>query len=78
MAGFLAEDRLEVGRCDRTGVERAQPFLQPQGSEERLLNRHLLVERESDQQRHGVVRDQLVGLVGVGEMQAIGHGAILA
>ena len=40
---------------------------------ERLHHGHLLVERETDQQRERVARDQRVGLVGVGEVQAIGH-----
>src|SRR6185437_14247766 len=31
--------------------------------------------REPDQQRHRVLRDQLVGLVGVGEEQARGHAS---
>jgi hypothetical protein len=33
----------------------------------------MLIQREPDQQRHRVARDQLVGLVGVGEVQALGH-----
>ena len=45
---------------------------------ERLLHRDLLVEREADQQRERIAGDQLVGLVGVGEVQPVGHPAIVA
>ena len=40
---------------------------------EGLLHGDLLVEREADEQRHRVRGDQLVGFVGLGEVQAIGH-----
>jgi ketosteroid isomerase-like protein len=38
----------------------------------------MLVEREPDQQRHRIVRDQLVGLVRASEAEAVGHAEILA
>jgi hypothetical protein len=38
----------------------------------------MLVQGESDQQRHRVRRDQLVGLVGIREVQTVGHAPILA
>jgi hypothetical protein len=69
-----AEDRLEVGRRQRGGVDRAQALAQHERPHERLLHRDLLVEREPDQERHRVGGDEGVGLVGVGEVQAVGHG----
>jgi hypothetical protein len=71
------EHRVEVGAGQRRRVDRAQPLAQRERARERLLDRHLLVEREADEQRHRLGRDQRVGLVGVGEVQAIGHGAII-
>jgi hypothetical protein len=38
----------------------------------------MLIERESDQERHRVLGDQRVGLVGVSEVQAVGHCVIVA
>ena len=55
------------------GIERAEALPQHQRPGERLLHRDLLVEREADQQRHRVRGDQRIGLVGFGEVQAIGH-----
>ncbi len=37
----------------------------------------MLIQGEADQQRHRIGRDQLVGLVGVGEVQAVWHDSIL-
>ena len=42
-----------------------------------VLDRSVWIERETDQQRHRIGRDQLVGLIRVGEVQAARHGAIL-
>jgi hypothetical protein len=71
--GDLAEDRLQVrGRHGRR-VERPEPLLERERPHERLHDRHLLVEREADQQRERILGDQRVRLVGVGEVQAIGH-----
>ena len=75
--GPLAEDRLEVGLGDRGRVERAQALLEHERPRERLLDGDLLVEREADEQRHRVRDQQRVGLVGVGEVEAIGHGSIV-
>ena len=75
--GALAEDRLEVRAGDGRGVEGAETLAERQRPRERLLDRDLLVEREADQQRHRVLRDELVGLIGFGEVQAIGHTAIV-
>ena len=49
-----------------------------QGPEKRLLQRHLLVELEADQQRQRIPRDQLVGIRVAGERQhdgLVGHDA---
>ena len=73
--GPLAEDRLEVGRGELRGVERADPLAQDERARERLLDRHLLVEHEADQQRERVGGDQRVGLVGVGVVELVGHQA---
>ena len=43
----LAEDRLEVGRRELGGVERADALAQDERTRERLLHRHLLVEDEA-------------------------------
>src|SRR5918995_422918 len=73
--GTLAEDRLKVGRRDGARLERPQALAEHQRAHERLRHRHLLVEHEADEQRERVVGDQGVRLVGVGEVQAVGHGA---
>ena len=73
--GFLAEGGLQVEPGELRGVERAQPLPNGQRSRERLLHGDLLVQREADQQRHRVGREQRVGLVGVSEVQAVGHWA---
>ena len=73
--GALAEDRLEVGLGQRRRFDRAEPLAQHERAHERLLHGHLLVEREADDQRHRVRRDERIGLVGVGEVEAIGHAA---
>ena len=52
--GLLAEERLEVGLRDGARLERAEPLLQPQRAEERLLDGDLLVEREADEQRERI------------------------
>ena len=46
--GFLAKDRLEIRRRKRACVERAEPLTQPQRPEERLLDRHLLIQGKSN------------------------------
>ena len=70
----LAEDRVELGGGDGVHGERPEPLAQHVRSHERLLDRHLLVEREADQQRERVVDQQPVGLVVAGEVQPVGHG----
>ncbi len=60
---LLAEDGVEpvgVERRDLGRVEPAQPLLQLERAEERRRHRHLLVEREADQQCERVARDQRV------------------
>ena len=66
-------------RGERRGVKGADPLAcSASGPEKAFFDGHLLVEREADQERHRVPGDQLVGLVGLGEVQAIGHRPILA
>ena len=62
-----------IGAGDPGWIEVAQPAAQVDRSRKRLLHGHLLIEREPDQQRQGIAGDQLVGLVGVGEVQPIWH-----
>ena len=47
------------------------------GPGERGRHGHLLVERKADQQRHRLLREERVGLVVAGEVQAVGHAPIL-
>ena len=54
MAGRSRKTRLEVRRGEPRGVERADALAQHERAGERLLDRHLLVEREADQQRERV------------------------
>ncbi len=75
--GLLAEERLEVGLRDLLRIERPEPLLQPQRAEERLLHGDLLVEREADEERERIVREQPACLFVVGEPERRGHAAIL-
>ena len=75
-----AEDLLElgrVGRGDRRGVERTEPAAQLERSREGLLDGHLLVEHEADEQRERVFGEEGVGLGIAGEMQGIRHSAAM-
>src|SRR4051812_5254884 len=72
---LLAQDGLEVGAGERGRVQRPDPLAQDERPRERLLHRHLLVEDEAHEERHRVAGDQRVGLVGLGEVQAVGHEA---
>ena len=54
-------------------VERAEPLLELERAGERGRHGHLLVEREADQQRERVLRDERVGLVVAREVEAVGH-----
>ena len=77
---LLAKGRLErggVGLRDPAGVERPDPLLQLQRPGERGRHGHLLVEREADQERHRLLREERVGLVVAGEVQPVGHAPIL-
>jgi hypothetical protein len=76
--GLGAEDRLEVGRGQRGGLERPDALAQQQRSHEGLLHRDLLVEHEADEECHRIGGDERVGLVGVGEVKAVGHRRIVA
>jgi hypothetical protein len=44
------------------------------GPLKRCLHRHLLVEREPDQERERLLRDQCVGLVVAREVEPVGCG----
>ena len=71
------EQRLEVGLRDLGRLERAEPLLQSQRAEERLLHGDLLVEREPDEQRERIVGEQSVGRLVLREVERLGHGLIL-
>ena len=68
---FLELRRIHCG--DRPRVQRADPLLQLERSRERLLDGDLLVDREPDQKRERLGRDQSVGLVRIGEVERLGH-----
>jgi hypothetical protein len=72
----LAERGRELGgihRRDPVGVEVPEPPLQLERAEERRRHRHLLVEREPDQERERVACVERVGLVVAREVEAVGH-----
>ena len=74
---FLAEGALQLARvcrCELLRVERAESLLYLQRSGERRLHRHLLVEREADQQRQRLAGQQPVGFVVAGEVESVGRG----
>jgi hypothetical protein len=73
----LAEDRFEVHRGERGGLERADALADHERTHERLLHRDLLVEREADQQRERIANEELVRLVGIGEVQLVVHRTIV-
>ena len=78
--GPFAERLLEPSRihpCDRLRVEGSNPLLQLVRARERRLDRYLLVESEADQERERLAREQLVRLVGVGEVDRGGHGPMV-
>ena len=52
---------LGVGGGQALGVEGPEPLAHPQRSEERLLDRELLIEAEADEQGEWVLGDQTVG-----------------
>ena len=70
---LLEEHRLEVGGRQRFGVDRAEALLQRERSLERLHHRDPLVELEAHQQGHRIRGDQGVRLVGLREVEAVGH-----
>src|SRR4029079_7949793 len=71
---------LRVHRGDRRRIQPADPALQLERAGERLLERHLLVELEADQQRERLVDKEAVGVVVAGERELldVGHGPIIA
>jgi len=68
---------LEVGPGEGRGVDRPQTLAQRQRAGEGLFHGDLLIEDEADQERHWIGRQQRVGLVGVGEVQTVGHRCIV-
>ncbi len=56
---------------DRLGVQRSEPLLHLQRAREGHGHRHLLVEREADQQRQRLLGEQPVGLVVPGEVEPV-------
>ena len=54
------------------GVERAEPALELERAGEGLLDGHLLVEDEADQERDRLLGEERVGLVVAREVEAIG------
>jgi len=73
----LPEHRVKIGLGQDCRGERPEPLLDGQRPREGFLHRHLLVERKPHEQRHRVLGDQLVGFVGVGEVQLLRHIVIL-
>ena len=76
----LAEDGVEgrgIRRRDPGGVQVAEPALELDGAAERLLDGHLLIEREPDQQGERFLDEQAVGVVIAGERQAIDRGSAM-
>ena len=43
-----------------------------------FMYRPMLIDREADQESHRVARDELVGLVGIGELEALRNALISA
>jgi hypothetical protein len=70
---FLLEHRHKVRSCELCRIERPDALKDRQRTRESLRHRDLLIQGETDQQRHRVAGDQFVGLVGVGEVQVLRH-----
>ena len=74
------EKRVGVHRRDAGGIEVAEPFAQHGRPGEGLLHRHLLIEREADQQRVRILGEQAISrlVTGPGEQRGSGHGDYFA
>jgi hypothetical protein len=70
---LLEEHRLEIGGGERRGVDCAEALLQRERSLKGLHHRDPLVELEAHQQGHGIRGDEGVRLVGLREVEAVGH-----
>ena len=71
----LAEDLLEARRVhgrDCGSIEPAYPVGELLRARERGRHRHLLVEREADEEGERLAREELVGRVRVGEVEGAG------
>ena len=75
---LLTERGLDLGRIEMRDLQRPEPLLDFQRAQECGLNRHLLVEREPDQKRQRVGRDELVRLVAVGVVEPVGADVLMA
>ena len=78
--GLLAEELLELARVgggDGGCVEAAEPPPDLERARERLLNRHLLVEDEADEQRQRLLGEKAVGFVVTREVQVGGPGGAM-
>ncbi len=71
---LLAERGLDLGRIEPRHLQRPQPLFDLQRAGECGLNGHLLVEREPDQKRERVGRDERVRLVAVGVVEPVRRG----
>jgi hypothetical protein len=68
-------ERLRVGVRDRADVEAAEAVGDLLRPEEGRLHGHLLVQQHADEQREGVVREELVGRRVAGEVERARHAA---
>ena len=64
-------ERLRVHGRDGRGVQRADPAPQLERPGEGLLDRDLLVEREPDEEREGVLRQEAIRVRDAGERKVI-------
>ena len=74
IAGFsrnTSSSRSGIGRGDRAASRPPEPLLQLQRARERRLHRHLLVEREPDQERERALAEEGVGLGVAGEVDRV-------
>ena len=71
------EGLLQVELRELVRVERPDPLLQDVRAGERLRHRHLLVDREADEQRERILGEQLARLRVVGEVERLRHTSML-
>jgi hypothetical protein len=74
----LPEDRVKVTRIQRRdpgGIEVPEPTFDGERAAERLLDGHLLVQCEADEQGQRIVGEQAVGFIVAGEWERDGSVA---